>query len=77
MRAVLSHGLLLESPGQLADSQVPYLSTPRGALQNQHQFEVQQRQRAAEAFQQWSYQQQALANQQRAINAMNHPRNKL
>jgi hypothetical protein len=26
-------GFLLESPGQLADSRVPYLSTPRGALQ--------------------------------------------
>jgi hypothetical protein len=25
-------GFLLESPVQLADSQVPYLSTPRGAL---------------------------------------------
>src|SRR5215470_15821273 len=30
----LAMGFLLESPGQLADSQVPYLSTPRGALQN-------------------------------------------
>src|SRR5262245_24988764 len=29
----LAMGFLLESPGQLADSQVPYLSTPRGALQ--------------------------------------------
>src|SRR5262245_4508177 len=28
----LAMGFLLESPGQLADSQVPYLSTPRGAL---------------------------------------------
>jgi hypothetical protein len=43
-------------------------------LQNQHQVEVEQRQRAADALQQWSYQQQALANQQRAINAMNQPR---
>src|SRR5262245_52492581 len=30
----LAMGFLLESPGQLADSQVPYLSTPRGALQS-------------------------------------------
>jgi hypothetical protein len=52
----------------LADGQVS------AQLQNQHQFEVQQRQRAAEAFQQWSYQQQVIANQQRAINAMNQPR---
>jgi hypothetical protein len=27
-------GFLLESPGQLADSQVPYLSTRTGALQS-------------------------------------------
>ena len=43
-------------------------------LQNQHQVEVEQRQRAAAALQQWSYQQQALANQQQAINAINQPR---
>jgi hypothetical protein len=43
-------------------------------LQNQHQFELEQRQRAAAALQQWSYQQQALANQQQAINSMNQPR---
>jgi hypothetical protein len=29
----LAMGFLLESPVQLADSQVPQLSTPRGALQ--------------------------------------------
>jgi hypothetical protein len=29
----LAMGFLLESPVQLADSQVPHLSTPRGALQ--------------------------------------------
>jgi hypothetical protein len=43
-------------------------------LQNQHQFEIEQRQRAAAAFQQWAYQQQALAVQQQAINAANRPR---
>jgi hypothetical protein len=43
-------------------------------LQNQHQFELEQRQRAAAAFQQWAYQQQALAVQQQAINAANRPR---
>src|SRR6188472_2027290 len=30
----LAMGFLLESPVQLADSQGPYLSTPKGALQN-------------------------------------------
>src|SRR5262245_12135184 len=30
----LAVGFLLESPGQLADSQVPYLSTPRGCTSN-------------------------------------------
>src|SRR3954470_14296882 len=34
----LAMGFLLESPVQLADSQVPYLSTPRGALQPAHKF---------------------------------------
>jgi hypothetical protein len=43
-------------------------------LQNQHQYEVQQRQRAAEAFAQWSYQQQQLNQQQQMINAVNRPR---
>ena len=43
-------------------------------LQNQHQLEIEQRQRAAAAMQQWSYQQQVLANQRAAINAANQPR---
>ena len=43
-------------------------------LQNQHAFEVQQRQHAAAAFQQWANQQEELANQRQAINAMNAPR---
>lgn len=42
-------------------------------LNNQHQFEVEQRQRAAAAFQQWAYQQQALAQQQQLINAATRP----
>ena len=45
-----------------------------GQLQNQHQGEVEQRQRAAAAFSQWAAQQQALALQQQAINAANRPR---
>ena len=45
-----------------------------GQLQNQHAHEVQQRQRAAAALQQWSYQQQVLANQRAAVNAMNAPK---
>jgi hypothetical protein len=39
----------------------------------QEQFESEQRQRAIAAFQQWSYQQQALANQREAIAAANRP----
>src|SRR6266511_3306387 len=35
----LAMGFLLESPVQLADSQVSYLSTPRGALQTEHFFD--------------------------------------
>jgi len=42
-------------------------------LQNQHQFELEQRARAAEAMQQWAYQQQQLAQQQQVVNAMNRP----
>jgi hypothetical protein len=34
----LAMGFLLESPGQLADSQVPYLSTLRGAVHIGVQF---------------------------------------
>jgi hypothetical protein len=45
-----------------------------GGLQTQHTVELEQRQRAAAAFQQWSYQQQALQQQQQAINAANRPR---
>jgi hypothetical protein len=33
-------GFLLESPVQLADSQVPYLSTPRGALHLEYNNDV-------------------------------------
>jgi hypothetical protein len=43
-------------------------------LQNQNQAELAQRQRAAAAFQQWSYQQQQLAVQRQAIAAANRPR---
>jgi len=45
-----------------------------GQLQNSHQAEVEQRQRAAEAFSNWANQQQAFALQQQAINAANRPR---
>jgi hypothetical protein len=45
-----------------------------GQLQSQHQSEIEQRQRAAEAFSQWAAQQQAFALQQQAINAANRPR---
>src|SRR6188472_2909511 len=34
----LAMGFLLESPVQLADSQGPYLSTPKGALQIERKF---------------------------------------
>jgi hypothetical protein len=43
-------------------------------LEGQHQAEVQQRQRAAEALSAWAAQQQAFALQQQAINAANRPR---
>jgi hypothetical protein len=55
--------LKLNQAGQQIDAQ----------LQNQHQLEIEQRQQAAAAIQQWSYQQQALANQRAAINAANRP----
>ena len=42
-------------------------------LQNQHQGELEQRQRAAAAFQQWAYQQQQLSLQRQAIAAANRP----
>jgi len=45
----------------------------RGELQGQHQFEVEQRQRAAEAMQQWAYQQQQLYQQQQMIAAASRP----
>src|SRR5438309_8611732 len=35
----LAMGFLLESPVQLADSQGPYLSTPKGALQGKLHFD--------------------------------------
>jgi hypothetical protein len=41
-------------------------------LQNQHQFEMAQRQRALESLQQWAYQQQVLENQRLAIMAQGH-----
>ncbi len=43
-------------------------------LENQHELELEHRQRAVEAFQQWQYQQQVLANQQQLISAANQPR---
>jgi hypothetical protein len=43
-------------------------------LENQHQNELAHRQRAAAAMQQWSYQQQQLANQRALIDAVNAPR---
>ena len=61
-------GTQLQANGTRAEMQVA------AQLQNQHAFEVQQRQQAAAAFQQWTHQQQVLANQQQAINAMNAPR---
>ena len=50
-----------------ADSQI------NAGLQNQHAIEIEQRQRAAAAFQQWSYQQQVLQQQQQIINVINRP----
>ena len=46
----------------------------RGELQEQHQFELEQRQRAAAAMQQWAYQQQQLYQQQQMVDAVNRPR---
>jgi len=43
-------------------------------LQNQHQFELQQRQQAVAAMQQWAYQQKQFYQNQQAINALNRPR---
>jgi hypothetical protein len=43
-------------------------------LQNQHQSEMDQRQRAAAAFRQWADQQQQMALQQQAIDAANRSR---
>src|ERR1700737_1213700 len=45
-----------------------------GQLQNQHQSEMEQRQRAAAAMSQWALQQQAIAAQQQAIDVANRPR---
>jgi hypothetical protein len=41
-------------------------------LQNQHQFEMEQRQRAIASLQQWAHQQQVLENQRLAIMAQGH-----
>jgi hypothetical protein len=43
-------------------------------LQGQHQFELEHRQRAAAAMQQWAAQQQQIALQQQTIAAANRPR---
>jgi hypothetical protein len=43
-------------------------------LQNEHQFEIEQRQRAVAAMQQWTYQQQQLRQNQEAINAADRSR---
>jgi len=59
-----------ETQSKLAEADVKI----RGQLQGQHQFEMEQRQRVAEAMQQWSYQQQQLMQNQQAINALNGPR---
>ena len=40
-------------------------------LNQAHQYEMQQRQKAGQALQMWAYQQQQLNNQQRMINAVN------
>ena len=61
-------GTQLQLNGNRAEIQIA------AQLQNQHAFEVQQRQHAAAAFQQWNHQQQVLANQRQAIDAMNAPR---
>jgi hypothetical protein len=45
-----------------------------GNLQTQHAGEIQQRQAAAAAFQQFAYQQQVILQNQQMINAMNQPR---
>jgi hypothetical protein len=43
-------------------------------LKNEHQSEIEQRQRAAAAMQQWTYQQQQLRQNQEAINTANRSR---
>lgn len=49
-------------------------SAIRSNLARSHEAEIAQRQRAAVALQQWTYQQQVLMQQQQVINAMNQPR---
>lgn len=46
----------------------------RRGLEQSHTAEVAQRQRAAAAINQWTYQQQVLAQQQQMLNTMNAPR---
>ena len=58
----------------VATKRQPRGNPDSGAATNQHAFEVQQRQHAAAAFQRWNHQQQVLANQRQAIDAMNAPR---
>ena len=41
-------------------------------LQNEHQYEMEQRQRAAASLQQWAYQQQVLENQRLQVMAQGH-----
>lgn len=62
--------LTAQSQSQLAEANVR-IGTQ---LQNQHAFEIEQRQRAMASLQQWSYQQQVLNNQQQYIDSLNKPR---
>jgi hypothetical protein len=54
---------------QSAQQQAEVNTRIASQLQNQHQVEIEQRQRAAAAMQQWAYQQQVLENQRQAITA--------
>ena len=59
---------------QTREKQIQAVAQIGSQLQNQNQAELDQRQRAAAAFQQWAYQQQQIAVQQQAIAAANRPR---
>ena len=59
---------------QFSDKLIQADTQIKSQLQSQHQFELEQRQRAAVAMQQWIYQQQQIAAERQAIAAANRPR---